>query len=379
MEEIRLWKISNIANEKAKAVPVETIGETTTEKLLEDVLTGSPDVLMPNLRLVGRQTETPGGPLDLLGVDEDGHLVVFELKRGDLTRDAVAQAIDYASYLADLEIDDLCRHIASSSGKGGTETIDDFAQWYQSHFQRPVSDIGRPRVVLVGLGVDERAKRMVAFLAQCELDISLLTFHGFTQGSETLLARQVEVQARQDVVTVRSTKRENQAKLDQLLASLGIQANYEAMASALRLGLGSSTYQWTNPTGYSFYLPEVSATGGPTTRAYLAIYLSEKQKGSVQLLFQTRAVEAIGDAELHRFASALGSKAVVKPNGLAELWIDVTKPATSYAEALSSIGQAIAAGWKSKMETQAKAEAEGMNADRQPNAGGPSGSKSSHF
>jgi len=58
---------------------VDAIAETTTEKLLEDVLARSPDVLMPNLRLVGRQTETPGGPLDLLGVDEDGRLVVFEL------------------------------------------------------------------------------------------------------------------------------------------------------------------------------------------------------------------------------------------------------------------------------------------------------------
>jgi RecB family endonuclease NucS len=139
MEEIRLWKVSTNPTDKAKALPVEAIAETTTEKLLEDVLTGSPDVLMPNLKLVGRQTETPGGPLDLLGVDEDGRLVVFELKRGSLTRDAVAQAIDYASYLADLEIDDLCRHIAGNSGRGGTEQIVDFAEWYQNHFQKPAA------------------------------------------------------------------------------------------------------------------------------------------------------------------------------------------------------------------------------------------------
>src|ERR1700686_1694611 len=334
MEEIRLWKISSNAADKAKALPVEAVGETTTERLLEDILSGTPDILMANLKLVGRQTETPGGPLDLLGVDEDGRLVVFELKRGSFTRDAVAQAIDYASYLADLEIDDLCRHIANNSGRSGTEHIVDFAQWYQDHFQKPVADIGRPKVVLVGLGVDERAKRMVAFLAQCELDISLLTFHGFNQGGETLLARQVEVQARQGAISVRSTKRENQAKLDQLLTGLDIRVNYEAIAAALRAGLGNSAYQWSNPAGYSFYLQEVSASGGPTNRAYVALYVSEKQRTNLQLLLQARAVEVIGEVELQRLAGLLGTKIVMKGNGLAELWIDAKKLTPGHTETL---------------------------------------------
>ena len=60
---------------------------------------------MEGLTLVGRQTPTEGGPLDLLGVDADGRLVVFELKRGTLSRDAVAQVVDYASYLNAMESD----------------------------------------------------------------------------------------------------------------------------------------------------------------------------------------------------------------------------------------------------------------------------------
>jgi RecB family endonuclease NucS len=90
MEEIKLWKIVRESNDKAKGVCVETISQTSTEPLLEEVLTTSPDLLMPNLHLIGRQADTSGGPLDLLGVDEDGRLVVFELKRGELMQDAVA-------------------------------------------------------------------------------------------------------------------------------------------------------------------------------------------------------------------------------------------------------------------------------------------------
>ena len=57
---------------------------------------------MNGLTLIGRQVSTDGGTLDLLGIDADGRLVVFELKRGTLTRDAGAQVRDYASDLAAL-------------------------------------------------------------------------------------------------------------------------------------------------------------------------------------------------------------------------------------------------------------------------------------
>lgn len=359
MEEIKLWKLACGPAERPKAVAVEKVAETTTEQLLEDVFASAPDLLLPNLLLIGRQTETAGGPLDLLGVDEDGHLVVFELKRGNLTRDAVAQAIDYGSYLASLEPKDLCRHIHENSGRGGTERIEDFAQWYESRFQRPVADIGRPRVVLVGLGADERTKRMVAFLAQSELDISLITFHGFRQGNETLLARQVEVQSQSPGEQLKSTKLGNQSKLDALLISLGIRDYYSALVTALKQGLPDSAYQWPNPTGYTFYLPEASATGGQTNRAYLALFAPEQRKGAIQLYFQARAIEAAGKEHAQRAAEMMGSKFTLKPNGWGEVWIDGHKPSTDHAEVLKSLGQAIASGWKAKVQNQAKAEAVG--------------------
>lgn len=47
-------------------------------------------------------------------------------------------------------------------------------------------------MVLVGLGADTRATRMVEFLTERRVDISLLTFHGYRHADRTLLARQVE-------------------------------------------------------------------------------------------------------------------------------------------------------------------------------------------
>ena len=81
MEEVKLWAIDGSHVEDLKPA-----SQTETEKLLEDSLVSSPDMLLEDMILVGRQTPTEGGPLDLLGVDGDGRLVVFELKRGTLTR-----------------------------------------------------------------------------------------------------------------------------------------------------------------------------------------------------------------------------------------------------------------------------------------------------
>ena len=189
MDEVKIWALDGDSN----VVPLASKGQTDTESLLEETLVRNPDLLIPGLRLVGRQTPTDGGPLDLLGVDEDGRLVVFELKRGTLTRDAVAQIIDYASDLDTKTDVALAEHIAANSGAGGIEPIEDFEEWYGENTESQSLDSLRPlRLVLIGLGADDRTERMVRFLAEnTGMDISLLTFHGFTYDGKTFLARQV--------------------------------------------------------------------------------------------------------------------------------------------------------------------------------------------
>ena len=55
-------------------VPIDGVDATSTEQLLEEVLAHTPEVLINELTLIGRQNETAGGPLDLLGVDGTGAL-----------------------------------------------------------------------------------------------------------------------------------------------------------------------------------------------------------------------------------------------------------------------------------------------------------------
>ena len=172
MDEVRIWAIEDAST----VVALKSHGRVEAESFLEDTLVANPDLLLPDLKLVGRQTPTAGGPLDLLGVDEDGRLCLFELKRGTLTREAVAQVIDYAADLEARDSADLADLLSRESGRRGIERIEDFEQWYGQQFGEPESPSLTPlRIFLVGLGADERAERMVDFLANNSgMDISLI-------------------------------------------------------------------------------------------------------------------------------------------------------------------------------------------------------------
>jgi len=350
MDEVRIWRVVDEQLGKPRVVPIDGVDATSTEQLLEEVLAHTPEVLMSDLTLIGRQNETAGGPLDLLGVDGDGRLVVFELKKGTLTRDAVAQVVDYASFLHTLETEELNRHLTESSGRGGTQKLEDFGSWYQDNFDNSIADIGRPRMVLVGLGVDERAKRMVEFLATADVDISLITFYGFRQDGQTLLARQVEVAARSADQSVKVSKRSNQERLDERLGGFGLTTLYSAMVAALREELGTSVYQWPNPGGYTFYLPEVTEAGRSTNRAYLSLYVPDsfKVNSRLQLAIQARAVEAIGKETLQTLASELHGNLSVKPTGWAEIWLDGKRPMLDYETGLRNLGKSVHASWEAR-------------------------------
>ena len=290
MEELKIWAVDN--EDGAKITALDTAGQTESEGSLEDILTTNPDMLEEGLELVGRQIGTAGGPLDLLGVDRDGRLVVFELKRGTLNRDAVAQVIDYASDLGAMDVDSLYRHISERSGNLGIQRIDDFEEWYSSN--HPDNDsLTPPRMVLVGLGVDEVTERMVNYLAGSAVSISLLTFHGFRQCDRTLLARRVEVDSsRAAVKPVRTVSRAQ--RYDELVKSLRTKDLVETATSMIHdvsRSQGVSLWKTHSKTRRQFNLDYSWREGrdeSPRTAATLFIELEE---GGIGVGFHPVAIE----------------------------------------------------------------------------------------
>lgn len=300
MEEIRIWELKKDNDNRLSAKEIQSVRNTETEKQLEDLLVDSPDILMPNLKLIGRQTTTEGGPLDLLGVDENGFLIVFELKRGTLYRETVAQVLDYASYLADLDDGTLADHISSCSGILGIEKIEDFKSWYESNFpEHPDRYSEPPRMVLVGLGVDDRTKRMVNYLSKRDVNISLVVFQAFERDGGIFLAKRIEVEEKlsESGIQQRYTKSENVKILDAMAEKLGVTELLKSMKEFFRSQLRDSIYnEFVLRTGYSYGLREQTEEGSPTYRVYFGLYLDSRKPGTVCVLFQKRACESAPDS-----------------------------------------------------------------------------------
>ena len=253
-DELKIWALRD-GNE---VEVVESVESVVPENTLEEILVRHPEMLEAELQLVGRQMPTAGGPLDLLGVDSDGRLVVYELKRSALTREAVTQCIDYASALDNMELGELAKHITERAGKKGIQEIDNFEEWYQESFGK--EDLGAlrpPRLVLVGLGVDHHTERMARFLRNGGIDISVLTFHGF-QGTEELLARRVEVDHGTPIVSRErkssAKEREEELKviLDQYNLSTLFDTIYEDLLGEIKGAFRLNQIPYSKSIGVSY-------------------------------------------------------------------------------------------------------------------------------
>lgn len=256
-EEVRLWTVGNPKEVKL----LDPVKEMPTELELEDLFVQNPEMLEPGLELVGRQTRTKSGWLDLLAVDGNGRLVVYELKRGTIARDAVAQVLDYASDLDSMDDADLAEHIAESSGNDGIQEIDDFKQWYSENFgEDDLSRLRPPRMVLIGLGVDPVAERMAKFVSGGLVDVSVVTFQGFMYGGDRLLARQMEVhpgQRQPGHGPHYETVAQRRQALEEFLVQSGHKKLFDRVHADLRQSLPERGV-WEEPgkTGISFQVNE---------------------------------------------------------------------------------------------------------------------------
>lgn len=175
-----IWTIG----EPPKEIPQGTM---PSEQMLEQMIVVDPRILSSEWMLIGQQIDTGfGGRIDLLAIAPDGTLVLVELKRDRTPREVVAQALDYASWVETLTVDDVAG-IYQKFRPDGSLSADFRAQYEQPLDEDTIND--SHQVVIVAATLDASSERIVSYLNDRGVAINVLFFQVFNHGEQQLLSR----------------------------------------------------------------------------------------------------------------------------------------------------------------------------------------------
>lgn len=180
-QKVRIWEVTP----ENSLAPVKD-GGVDLERRLEDWLVSDISVLDPGLLVIGRQVRTEfGGEIDLLCLDKFGDTVIIELKKGKTPREVTAQALDYASWVDQLDSD----HILSIADEY-FQSEDSLGEVFSAKFGTDLPDSINlnHHSLIVAETMDNSTERIVRYLSDLNVPINVATVQHFktTDGREIL-------------------------------------------------------------------------------------------------------------------------------------------------------------------------------------------------
>ena len=241
MQRVALWEINGTSPTRLAAIPLEL------EKHLEGWIESDPALLQTGLDIIGRQVVLDAGRLDLLALDPQGRICAVEIKRGSVTRDTIAQALDYAACLSTIEATDLRAKADAYLKPRGT----DVASLLNKRQMSLALDIDERQIQMFVVGIGGATadlQRVIGFLSQYELPITVVSYDVFVTGDgRRLLCREAADLAAES--SVRNERGDGSATLDDLQQqadSNGIGEGFRALvAAATASGLYPVMYKWS--------------------------------------------------------------------------------------------------------------------------------------
>lgn len=214
-EEVRIWQV-----DKADTLIEIKRSKLDLEARIEKWIANDISLLSPDLLVIGEQVETASGNfIDLLCINAAGDLVIVELKRDKTPREVTAQALDYASWVKDLGIEDIDR-LAARHLKGGT-----LKAAFQSKFRTELPEVINEHHAMrvVASEIDDSTERIIRYLAGTYgVDINAVRFQFFqAQDGREFLIRTFTVApevVKQSAATSRS-KRTRHTTRDEFLGA----------------------------------------------------------------------------------------------------------------------------------------------------------------
>ncbi|OHT45629.1 PDDEXK family nuclease [Flavobacterium tructae] len=197
MQETKIWKVNhNILTELNKS---NLDYEDRIHKWIENDI----KIILPDAILIGSKIKTDHlKEIDLLAIDSSGDLIIIELKRGNTTRDVVAQALDYTAWASTLKAEDLTailqkQNIHESIYELLNKNFDDGEQIEINENQK---------ILIVASEVDAITERVINYLSTKGLNINAVTFNYYKDDNSELVARNFLIK-RNEIFTTDENKR----------------------------------------------------------------------------------------------------------------------------------------------------------------------------
>jgi hypothetical protein len=183
-EEIRIWNIQD--GKKLKEIQQSKLN---LEQRLEDWMAEDISILSNDLLVIGRQVETAfGGYLDLLCLNNNGDIVIIELKRAKTPREVTAQVLDYASWVKDISNDTIT---SIANGYLGDKGPIEKAFTEKFNIDMPDTLNESHHMLVVASEIDPSSERIIKYLSDSYgISINAATFQYFqAENANELLAR----------------------------------------------------------------------------------------------------------------------------------------------------------------------------------------------
>lgn len=231
------------------------------EKHLEDWIDRDPDIVADDVLLIGRQLKTHWGTiLDLLGIDEEGRLVVLELKRHQTLRETVAQSLEYVAWASTLSYEDII-----SQGAKTFLSESAFRDKFEERFGVPLPDTlnTAQRVLVVAPNIDDATSFVIEHLsATYGVPINAVSFDVFGQPGDTTIVRHFVLEQDETPAETHPGK-DAPRKIEDSLS--WAEKCGQGQAAQLLLGLRSCFTEWQpypNKYGWTQYHPTAAVPTG---------------------------------------------------------------------------------------------------------------------
>jgi hypothetical protein len=157
------------------------------ESKLEQTLKRDISILSPDLMVIGCQVPTAFGKfIDILALDQEGKVVVIELKRDRTPREVVAQILDYASWIEGLSYKDIAALF--SERNPGKQLEQAFADAFGDN---PPDELNQDHeLIVVASELDPSTERIINYLSDSYgVPVNAVFFRYFRDGDNEYLAR----------------------------------------------------------------------------------------------------------------------------------------------------------------------------------------------